>query len=63
MYIILHSEHRIAIDKLRQRELKWLEMFDDWEKWMSKRFKKVKIIHVQFFMTVPLFKIIIVCTY
>lgn len=48
MYIIFYSEHRIAIDKLRQRELKWLEMFDDWEKWMSKRFKKVKLIHVQF---------------
>lgn len=36
------DEHRIAIDKLRQRELKWLEMFDDWEKWMSKRFKKIR---------------------
>lgn len=27
---------------LRQRELKWLEMLKDWDKWISKRFKKVK---------------------
>lgn len=27
---------------LRQRELKWLEMLKNWDKWISKRFKKVK---------------------
>ncbi|ESO97624.1 hypothetical protein LOTGIDRAFT_53462, partial [Lottia gigantea] len=27
---------------LRKRELKWLDMMENWEKWMSKRFKKVK---------------------
>ncbi|ELU13647.1 hypothetical protein CAPTEDRAFT_73725, partial [Capitella teleta] len=26
----------------RKRELKWLDMLENWEKWMSKRFKKVK---------------------
>ncbi|KAK3083693.1 hypothetical protein FSP39_001531 [Pinctada imbricata] len=36
------EEYRIPIEKLRKRELKWLEMFENWEKWMSKRFRKVK---------------------
>uniref|UniRef100_A0A0B6Z262 Rab-GAP TBC domain-containing protein n=1 Tax=Arion vulgaris TaxID=1028688 RepID=A0A0B6Z262_9EUPU len=35
-------ERRIPQDKLRRRETKWLEMFINWEKWMSKKFKKVK---------------------
>ena len=29
------------MDILRKRELKWLDMLENWEKWMSKRFKKV----------------------
>ncbi|XP_062870040.1 TBC1 domain family member 10A isoform X2 [Trichomycterus rosablanca] len=28
---------------LRQREAKWLEMLNSWDKWMSKRHKKVKL--------------------
>lgn len=27
---------------LRHRELKWLEMLKNWDKWISKRFKKVR---------------------
>jgi len=35
-------EHRIPVAVLRQREVKWLDMTENWEKWMSKRFRKVK---------------------
>ena len=31
----------MPVDILRKRELKWLDMLENWEKWMSKRFKKV----------------------
>lgn len=34
-------EERIPVGVLRKRELKWLDMLENWEKWMSKRFKKV----------------------
>lgn len=36
------KERRLPIAKLVKREMKWLDMFQNWEKWMSKRFKKVK---------------------
>ncbi|XP_074643871.1 TBC1 domain family member 10B-like [Tubulanus polymorphus] len=36
------AERRLPVAKLRKRELKWLDMLENWEKWMSKRFKKVK---------------------
>ncbi|KAK7499055.1 hypothetical protein BaRGS_00009602 [Batillaria attramentaria] len=36
------EDKRIPPEVLRKRELKWLDMFENWEKWMSKRFKKVK---------------------
>lgn len=32
----------IPIDVLRQREAKWLEMLNSWDKWMSKKHNKVK---------------------
>ncbi|XP_059213757.1 TBC1 domain family member 10A [Centropristis striata] len=32
----------IPIDVLRQREAKWLEMLNNWDKWMAKKHKKVK---------------------
>ncbi|BFZ18383.1 hypothetical protein BsWGS_21422 [Bradybaena similaris] len=35
-------ERRLPQEKLRKRETKWLDMFINWDKWMSKRFKKVK---------------------
>lgn len=37
-----YREERIPVGVLRKRELKWLDMLENWEKWMSKRFKKVK---------------------
>ncbi|XP_005405307.2 PREDICTED: TBC1 domain family member 10B [Chinchilla lanigera] len=36
-------ESSIPVDVARQRELKWLEMFNNWEKWLSRRFQKVKL--------------------
>ncbi|KAH9525710.1 hypothetical protein Btru_002125 [Bulinus truncatus] len=36
------EERRLPQEKLRKRETKWLDMFINWDKWMSKRFKKVK---------------------
>lgn len=34
-------ESSIPVDVARQRELKWLEMFSHWDKWLSRRFQKV----------------------
>lgn len=31
------------MDVARQRERKWLEMFNNWDKWLSRRFQKVKL--------------------
>ncbi|XP_038619536.1 TBC1 domain family member 10B isoform X2 [Tachyglossus aculeatus] len=36
-------ENSIPVDVARQRELKWLEMFNNWDKWLSRRFQKVKL--------------------
>lgn len=41
-YSSFFRERRLPIEILRKRELKWLDMFQNWEKWMSKRFKKVR---------------------
>ncbi len=40
--IFFFRDYRIPVDVLRKRELKWLDMLENWEKWMSKRFKKVR---------------------
>ncbi|XP_070571936.1 TBC1 domain family member 10B-like [Ptychodera flava] len=32
----------IPVEVLRKRELKWLDMLDNWDLWMGRRFKKVK---------------------
>ncbi|XP_033832041.1 TBC1 domain family member 10A [Periophthalmus magnuspinnatus] len=32
----------IPIEVLRQREAKWLEMLNNWDKWMAKKHKKIK---------------------
>ncbi|KAK7167797.1 hypothetical protein R3I94_002007 [Phoxinus phoxinus] len=37
------SEAEIAVAVARQREMKWLDMFRNWDKWISRRFQKVKI--------------------
>ncbi|XP_031514181.1 TBC1 domain family member 10B [Papio anubis] len=36
-------ESSIPVDVARQRELKWLDMFSNWDKWLSRRFQKVKL--------------------
>ncbi|KAK5852139.1 hypothetical protein PBY51_023635 [Eleginops maclovinus] len=36
------SVEEIPTDVLRQRESKWLEMLNSWDKWMAKKHKKVK---------------------
>ncbi|CAI9744389.1 Hypothetical predicted protein [Octopus vulgaris] len=33
---------RLTLEMIRKREVKWIDMFENWEKWMTKRFKKVK---------------------
>ncbi|XP_016404856.1 TBC1 domain family member 10A-like [Sinocyclocheilus rhinocerous] len=37
------SEADIAVAVARQREMKWLDMFRNWDKWISRRFPKVKV--------------------
>eukprot|EP00058_Branchiostoma_floridae_P020344 XP_002605834.1 hypothetical protein BRAFLDRAFT_84319 [Branchiostoma floridae] len=32
----------LPVEVARQRELKWLDMLNNWDRWMSKRFKKVR---------------------
>uniref|UniRef100_A0A671P9U1 TBC1 domain family, member 10b n=1 Tax=Sinocyclocheilus anshuiensis TaxID=1608454 RepID=A0A671P9U1_9TELE len=36
-------EADIAVAVARQREMKWLDMFRNWDKWISRRFPKVKV--------------------
>ncbi|XP_029462653.1 TBC1 domain family member 10B [Rhinatrema bivittatum] len=36
-------ENLVAVDISRQRELKWLDMFSHWDKWLVRRFQKVKL--------------------
>ncbi|XP_029300416.1 TBC1 domain family member 10A-like isoform X2 [Cottoperca gobio] len=37
-----NSAKEIPTEVLRQREAKWLEMLNSWDKWMAKKHKKVK---------------------
>lgn len=37
------SEMEIQVAVARQREMKWLDMFRNWDKWISRRFQKVKL--------------------
>uniref|UniRef100_A0A673NIL9 TBC1 domain family member 10A-like n=1 Tax=Sinocyclocheilus rhinocerous TaxID=307959 RepID=A0A673NIL9_9TELE len=37
------SEAELAVAVARQREMKWLDMFRNWDKWASHRFQKVKM--------------------
>lgn len=36
-------EEEVPVDVLRQREAKWLDMLSNWDKWMAKRHKKIKL--------------------
>uniref|UniRef100_A0A8C4SFS0 TBC1 domain family, member 10b n=1 Tax=Erpetoichthys calabaricus TaxID=27687 RepID=A0A8C4SFS0_ERPCA len=37
------SERELNVQVARERERKWLEMFKNWNKWISRRFPKVKL--------------------
>ncbi|XP_028311114.1 TBC1 domain family member 10B [Gouania willdenowi] len=37
------TEKDIRVEVARQREMKWLEMFNNWDKWIKHRFQKVKL--------------------
>ncbi|XP_024127767.1 TBC1 domain family member 10A [Oryzias melastigma] len=37
------NEKDVRVEVARQREMKWLEMFAHWEKWVKHRFQKVKL--------------------
>jgi len=36
------SSQTVDVDVFRQREIKWLEMLGNWDKWINKKFPKVK---------------------
>ncbi|MBN3309578.1 TB10B protein, partial [Amia calva] len=37
------GERELKVEVARQRELKWLDMFNNWDKWVFRRFQKVKL--------------------
>lgn len=37
------SEKELKVEVARQREMKWLDMFNHWDKWIIRRFQKVKL--------------------
>ncbi|XP_029997022.1 TBC1 domain family member 10B isoform X2 [Sphaeramia orbicularis] len=37
------GEKDVRVEVARQREMKWLDMFNHWDKWIKHRFQKVKI--------------------
>nr|XP_057904404.1 TBC1 domain family member 10A-like [Doryrhamphus excisus] len=37
------SDKEVRVEVSRQREMKWLEMFNNWDKWVKHRFQKVKM--------------------
>ncbi|KAF1379849.1 hypothetical protein PFLUV_G00180360 [Perca fluviatilis] len=37
------AEKDVRVDVARQREVKWLDMFHNWDKWIKHRFQKVKL--------------------
>lgn len=46
MYDCVYSTEEVPIEVLRQREAKWLEMLNSWDKWMAKKHKKVCLLNV-----------------
>ncbi|KAG9264024.1 TBC1 domain family member 10B [Astyanax mexicanus] len=36
-------EKDVSVEVARHREMKWLDMFQSWDKWISRRFPKVKL--------------------
>uniref|UniRef100_A0A4W6CF17 TBC1 domain family, member 10b n=1 Tax=Lates calcarifer TaxID=8187 RepID=A0A4W6CF17_LATCA len=37
------GEKEIRVEVARQREMKWIDMFNNWDKWIKHRFQKVKL--------------------
>ncbi|XP_019751558.1 TBC1 domain family member 10B [Hippocampus comes] len=37
------SDKEVRVEVARQREMKWLDMFNHWDKWVKNRFQKVKM--------------------
>ncbi|XP_054615487.1 TBC1 domain family member 10A-like [Dunckerocampus dactyliophorus] len=37
------SDKEVRVEVSRQREMKWLDMFNNWDKWVKHRFQKVKL--------------------
>ncbi|XP_071387199.1 TBC1 domain family member 10B [Centroberyx affinis] len=37
------GEKDLRVEVARQREMKWLDMFNNWDKWIKHRFQKVKL--------------------
>uniref|UniRef100_V9K9G6 TBC1 domain family member 10A n=1 Tax=Callorhinchus milii TaxID=7868 RepID=V9K9G6_CALMI len=37
------TQHEVPPEVLRQRESKWLDMLNNWDKWMAKKHKKAKL--------------------
>uniref|UniRef100_A0A8C1Z736 TBC1 domain family, member 10Aa n=2 Tax=Cyprinus carpio TaxID=7962 RepID=A0A8C1Z736_CYPCA len=37
------TAQEVSLEVLRHREAKWLDMLNHWDKWISKRFKKVRL--------------------
>lgn len=46
----------VAVDVFRHRELKWVEMLQNWDKWMSKKFPKVRFLLIIIDICFPLLK-------
>lgn len=38
----IHRLEEVPLEVLRQRESKWLDMLNNWDKWMAKKHKKVR---------------------
>ena len=39
---LLHRLEEVPLEVLRQRESKWLDMLNNWDKWMAKKHIKVR---------------------
>ncbi|KAG7504918.1 hypothetical protein JOB18_019439 [Solea senegalensis] len=37
------GEKEVRVEVARQREMKWIDMFNNWDKWIKHRFQKVKL--------------------
>lgn len=40
---LIHRLEEVPLEVLRQRESKWLDMLNNWDKWMAKKHKKVRV--------------------